>query len=77
MLYLCGSFIPEVSRIGTYLTVTQVFLLPGAALRIPDKRKRTAAVIGITVFGAVYFAAFLYKAYGELVKLLPYRTWLF
>lgn len=77
MLYLCGSFIPEVSRIGTYLTVTQVFLLPGAALHIPDRRKRTAAVIGIAVFGAVYFAAFLYKAYGELVKLLPYRTWLF
>lgn len=77
MLYLCGSFIPEVSRIGTYLTVTQVFLLPGAALKIPDQRKRRAAVIGITVFGAVYFAAFLYKAYGELVKLLPYHTWLF
>lgn len=77
MLYLCGSFLPEVSRIGTYLTVTQVFLLPGAALRITDQRKRKVAVVGITAFGAVYFAAFLYKAYGELVKLLPYHTWLF
>lgn len=77
LLYLCGSFLPEVSRIGTYMTVTQVFLLPGAALKIPDKKKRRIAVIGVAAFGAVYFAAFLYKAYGELVKLLPYHTWLF
>lgn len=77
LLYLCGSFLPEVSRIGTYMTVTQVFLLPGAALAIPEKRKRRIAVIGVAAFGAVYFAAFLYKAYGELVKLLPYHTWLF
>lgn len=77
LLYLCGSFLPEVSRIGTYMTVTQVFLLPGAALRIPDQKKRRIAVIGVAAFGALYFAAFLYKAYGELVKLLPYHTWLF
>lgn len=77
LLYLCGSFLPEVSRIGTYMTVTQVFLLPGAALKIPDQRKQKIAVIGIAVFGAVYFAAFLHKAYGDLVKLLPYHTWLF
>ncbi len=77
MLYVCGSFLPEVSRIGTYLTVTQVFLLPGVVMRIPDARKRRLAAVGVTAFAAVYFAAFLYKAYGELVKLLPYHTWLF
>ncbi|MCM1103125.1 MAG: EpsG family protein [Clostridium sp.] len=77
LLYLCGSFLPEVSRIGTYMTVTQVFLLPGAALGIADKKKQRIAVVGVTVFGAIYFAAFLYKAYDELVKLLPYHTWLF
>ncbi len=77
MLYVCGSFVPEVSRIGTYLTVMQVFLLPGVVGSICDPKKKKLATVAITVFGAVYFAAFLYKAYGELVKLLPYHTWLF
>ncbi len=119
LLYLCGSFVPEVSRIGTYLTVTHVFLLPGVIAKIPDAggergargsgvgrvreaacgsgagRGKEAACVqspargrfllsrkgiataGVILFGAVYFAAFLYKAYGELVKLLPYHTWLF
>lgn len=77
MLYLCGSFLPEVSRLGTYMTVTQIFLLPGIVLKIPDARKKKLAVLGLICFAALYFAAFLYKAHGDLVKLLPYRTWLF
>lgn len=77
LLYICGSFIPEVSRIGTYMTVMQVFLLPGVVLSISDERKKKAAAVSVILFAFIYFAAFLYKAYGEYVKLLPYHTWLF
>ena len=76
MLYVCGSFLPEVSRIGAYLTVTQVFLLPGVAGSIRNVKVKKAVYGLLVVFGVVYFAAFLYKAYGPLVKLLPYHTWL-
>ena len=77
LLYICGSFLPEVSRIGTYMTVMQVFLLPCVVGSIADRRKKRWAGLAVAVFGVIYFAAFLYKAYGELVKLLPYQTWLF
>lgn len=77
LLYLCGSFIPEVSRIGTYMTITQVFLLPGVANSICNEQKKRLSQMGIVAFGILYFVAFLYKAYGELVQLLPYQTWLF
>lgn len=30
VVYCCGSFIPEVSRVGYYLIAAQVFLIPGA-----------------------------------------------
>lgn len=76
MLYVCGSFVPEVSRIGAYLTVTQVFLLPGVAGSVRNEKMKKTACALLIVFGIVYFVAFLYKAYGPLVKLLPYHTWL-
>ena len=77
LLYLCGSFIPEVSRIGYYMNVGQLFLLPGMIKAIPEGKKRKiwkTLFIGAAV---LYFAAFLYKAYDPLIKLLPYRTWIF
>lgn len=77
MLYVCGSFIPEVSRVGTYMTIMQVFLLPGVVNSIRDEKKQKIVKAGVILFAAVYFAAFLYKAYGERVQLLPYHTWLF
>ncbi len=76
MLYVCGSFLPEVSRIGAYLTVTQIFLLPGVVGSIRNAKVKRAMYAMVVIFGLAYFAAFLYKAYGSLVKLLPYHTWL-
>lgn len=75
LLYSFGSFIPEVSRIGTYLTITHVLLIPGVVLSLPKGRKRTITSVMCVLFFVLYFAAFIYKAYGDLVKLLPYHTW--
>lgn len=77
LLYLCGSFIPEVSRIGYYMNISQLFLLPGMIKALPEGRKKKiwqTIFIGAALF---YFAAFLYKAYDPLIKILPYRTWIF
>lgn len=76
LLYLCGSFIPEVSRIGYYMNVGQLFLLPGMIGALPEGRRKTQWKRLFIAAAIVYFAAFLYKAYDPLIKLLPYRTWI-
>lgn len=77
LLYLCGSFIPEVSRIGYYMNVGQLFLLPGMIKAIPEGKKQKIWKMFFIGAAVLYFAAFLYKAYDPLIKLLPYRTWIF
>lgn len=77
LLYLCGSFIPEVSRIGYYMNVSQLFLLPGMINAIPKGKKRKLWKTIFIAAAVLYFAAFLYKAYDPLIKVLPYRTWIF
>lgn len=77
VLYTFCSFIPEVSRVAYYLSVSNIFLVPAVLLKIPDKKQKI--VFGTVIAGAflAYFAMFLYKAYNVEVGLLPYRTWLF
>jgi len=77
LLYLCGSFIPEVSRIGYYMNISQLFLLPGMVKALPSGRKQKIWRIIFISAAVLYFAAFLYKAYDPLIKILPYRTWIF
>lgn len=77
LLYTFCSFLPEISRIGYYLTVGQIFLLPMLIARIPDERQKKWLKYGIMAAAVVYFAAFLQTADHELIKLLPYQTWFF
>lgn len=77
LLYTCCSFLPEISRIGYYMTIGHVFLLPMLLNRISDTRQRKFWKIVVVAAAIVYFGAFLYKAYDPLIKLLPYRTWFF
>ncbi len=76
-LYTCAPFIPEISRIGYYLNITNIFLIPGILVKIPDKKqKRIWTVLVILAFLA-YFALFLRSAYSTDIRLLPYRNWIF
>lgn len=77
LLYTCCSFLPEISRIGYYMTVGHVFLIPMIISRIPDRRQKKVWTVLIVAASLVYFAAFLYRAYDPLIKLLPYKTWFF
>lgn len=77
VVYTCGSFIPEVSRVAYYLVVFQIFLIPNL---LQDMKKGILKVVfGIGVVGAfaLYFVIFLYRAYGDGVGLLPYLSWIF
>jgi len=76
-VYTFGSFIPEVSRIGYYMIVTQIFLIPGILIRIENKKWRMFWTTGVAVAFIGYFALFLHSAYDINLRLLPYLNWIF
>ncbi len=77
ILYVFCSFIPEVSRIGYYMHISNIFLLPGILKRITNKKQKILFSIAIGLAYALYFAFFLQSCYDIDVRLLPYRTWIF
>ncbi len=76
-VYTFGAFIPEVTRIGYYMTSTQIFLIPGVLMRIESKKWRVFWTTGVLVAFVGYFAMFLYTAYDMDIRLLPYLNWIF
>lgn len=77
MVYALGSFIPEVSRVGYYMIVSQVFLLPRLLFGVQNPVLRKLGCLGVIgAFGA-YFILLLRDMYAVDVRLLPYLNWIF
>ena len=76
-IYTFGSFIPEVSRIGYYLIVSQIFLIPSVLMRISHKGWRIFWTAGVVLAFLGYFGLFLRSAYSMDIRILPYLNWLF
>ena len=76
-LYTFANFIPEISRIGYYLIVTQIFFIPSMLMRIENKKQRIFFSVCVALAFAGYFALFLRSAYDVNVRLLPYLNWIF
>ena len=77
VLYVFCSFLPIISRIGYYLTVSQILFLPMLLQQIPDKKWRRLFRVGIILAAVLYFAMYLSKAGNDGVLILPYRTFFF
>lgn len=77
ILYVFCSFLPIISRIGYYLTVSQILFLPMLLQKVEDKRWRRLFRAGILCAAVLYFAMYLKKASGDGVLILPYRTFFF
>lgn len=77
VVYCCGSFIPEVSRIGYYLIVSQVFLLPGLLADMKRGWFRNCCIVGVVSVFLLYFVMMLRGMYAVDVRLLPYLNWIF
>lgn len=75
LLYVCGYYIPLLSRFSYYLMVPHVLLVPRVIMRIPDERKRKIITTVTIAIGILYFLYFLKIAPGEGVRVLPYRSW--
>ena len=77
LLYLCGSFLPLVGRIGYYLITSQILLIPAILGSIKDTKKKKLFMAIVLVACTGYFLLFLRSANQPGVRVLPYKSWLF
>ncbi len=76
IVYSCCSFIPVVSRIGFFLNVAQLMLIPSVLRSIPKKRQRIFFTVCIVVAGIGYFAFFLHSCKDDGTRIVPYLNWI-
>lgn len=75
--YCCGAFIPEVSRVGYYMIISQIFLLPRLLAGMEKKWLRRLAYAGVIGAFGLYFILLLREMYAVDVRILPYLNWIF
>lgn len=76
-LVYCCSFIPEVSRVGYYMIISQIFLLPGLIADMEEGWLKKLCYVGVIGAFTLYFGVLLHKMYAVDVRLLPYLNWIF
>ena len=77
VLYVFGSFMPVISRIGYYLTITHVLFIPVLIKKIDDEQKQRITLVIVTLCAIAYFALYMRGAANDGVRILPYQTFLF
>lgn len=77
VVYCCGSFIPETSRVGYYMIISQVFLLPELLSEMKKGWLRNLCYMGVIGAFSVYFMFMLKGMYATDIRLLPYLNWIF
>lgn len=77
IVYLFFFFLPVITRIGYYLTVSHLLFLPALISKIPEEKQKKWIKIGIGIAALIYFLIFLKNATAGGVALLPYQTWIF
>lgn len=76
-VYPCGSFIPEVSRVGYYMIISQIFLIPALLCQMPKGWFRNLCYGGVIGAFLCYFVMLLRGMYATDIRLLPYLNWIF
>lgn len=77
VMYVCCSFLPIISRIGYYLTITHIFFLPALLESVENKKLKKLLYAGVVLAGLLYFALFMRRAGADGLRILPYETFLF
>lgn len=76
-LYVFGSFLPIISRIGYYLTVSHILFVPALLQGMKVEKKRKFFRLIVISGCIVYFIMYLLKADNDGVLVLPYKSFLF
>ena len=77
VVFCCGGFVPETTRIAYYMIISQIFLLPRVLLNIKNKGFQIFCTWGVVVAFAIYFTKLLFNMYDINIRLLPYLNWIF
>lgn len=77
VLYVFCSFLPIISRIGYYLTVSHILYLPMLLGQIRDAKWRRVFRVGILAAAILYFMIYMSRAGNDGILILPYKTFLF
>lgn len=77
VLYVFCSFLPIISRIGYYLTVSHILFLPMLLGWVENKKWRRLFRLGILLAAILYFAIYMSRAGNDGTLILPYKTFLF
>ena len=76
IVYACCSFIPVISRIGFFLNIYQIFLIPSVIRSIPKKWQRTVITVLIALVGIGYYVFFLKSCEDDGTRIVPYLNWI-
>lgn len=77
VVYPCGSFIPEISRVGYYMMGAQIFLIPAVLQELPAGWLKKLCYAGVVGAFSAYFILLLKGMYATDIRLLPYLNWIF
>ncbi len=77
VMYVCCSFLPIISRIGYYLTITHIFFIPALLSHVENKKMKKLFTVCVVIAGILYFALFMRRAGADGLRILPYETFMF
>ena len=77
VLYVFCSFLPIISRIGYYLTVSHILFLPAMLRETENEKLRKLLRAGMIAAAVCYFAIFMSRAYDDGLRILPYQSFFF
>ena len=77
VMYVCASFLPQLSRLAFYLTLPQFILLPALVGRVQDVSRRKLLHTLVIAFFALVFLRFLLHASDTGIRVLPYTSFIF
>ncbi len=77
VLYVFCSFLPIISRIGYYLTVSHILFLPMLLGQVDNPRWRKLFRLGMILAALLYFAVYMSRAGNDGTLILPYKTFFF
>lgn len=77
VLYVFCSFLPIISRIGYYLTISHILFLPALLEKTENGRWKKLLRAGMVTAAVLYFAVFMSRAYDDGLLILPYKSFFF
>ena len=77
IIYVCCSWIPELSRIGFYFNITSIVFIPNLQSKLKIESNKKIVKYSMIGLFAIYLVIMLSQSYSDAIQLLPYRTWLF